>query len=326
MDSPATMSHPESLRSLRHFLAIRDIEPRTLADLIDFAIMRKAQFRRGQLERVLTGRVLAMVFQKSSLRTRLGFEAAMAQLGGHAINLDDHHIGLAKREAPRDVARVVSSMCDAIMARVFDHQSVVDLAKHGSVPVINGLSDWSHPCQAVADLMTIREHFGRTEGLKVAYVGDGNNVARSLMNACAKLGAAFRIASPNGYELESHLLDEARGMAIGEAVTIQAAAKPREAVAEADVVYTDVWTSMGQESEREQRLEAFAGYQINAELMSYAKSTAVVMHCLPAHRGEEITDEVLDGPQSIVFEQAENRLHSQRALLEVLIMNSPRGG
>lgn len=310
---------PDAPKSIQHFLSIRDLEPAALSGLVDFAIARKAQFKRGELKPRFTGKVLAMVFQKSSLRTRLGFEAAMTQLGGHAIDLEDHHIGIARRESIRDVARVISSMADIIMARVFGHQTVVELAAHSSVPVINGLSDWSHPCQGLADLMTVREHFGEAKGLTLAYVGDANNVARSLLYVCMKTGMTFRIASPPGYGLDQGTLHHAQSVRGATGCEVFATDKPADAVAGADVVYTDVWTSMGQEAEQEARVKAFAGFQLNAELMKLAKPTAIVMHCLPAHRGVEITDEVIDGPQSVVFPQAENRMHSQRALLEALL-------
>jgi len=311
---------PDSLRAIKHFLSIRDIEPETLETLIDFAIQRKAAFKSGQLKPVLQGKVLAMIFQKSSLRTRIAFEAAMVQLGGHAINLEDHQVGPGQREDVRDMARVISSMCDGITARVMRHQLVVELAAHSSVPVINALSDWSHPCQAVADLMTVKEHFGgNLRERKLAYIGDGNNVARSLLNACGKIGMAFTIAAPKGYELDDGLLQSAKTWQGNEGGPIATTQDPAEAAADADVMYSDVWTSMGQEEEQEARRKTFAGYQINADLMQRAKPTAVVMHCLPAHRNEEITDEVVEGPQSVVFQQAENRLHSQRALLEILL-------
>jgi len=310
---------PDTLQSLKHFLSIRDIEPEVLQDLVTFSIQSKGQFKRGELEPGLQGKVLAMIFQKSSLRTRLGFEAAMAQLGGHAINLEEHQIGVSKREEPRDIARVISSMCDGIMARVYAHQVVVELADKSSVPVINGLSDWSHPCQALADVMTIQEHFGTPAGRKVAYVGDGNNVARSLLEACAKLGMHFAIAAPEGYQLGEAEIQTAMAWAKRADTAITATTEPADAVTDADVIYTDVWTSMGQESQRADREAAFAGYQLNSNLIRQAKPTAVVMHCLPAYRNLEITDEVMDGPQSLIFAQAENRLHSQRALLTLLL-------
>lgn len=310
---------PENLKSLKHFLAIRDIDGEVLKSLVNFAIQRKTEFRSGQFKPMLAGKVLTMVFQKASLRTRLAFETAMVQLGGHAINLDDHQVGLAKREEVRDIARVIASMSDGIMARVFGHQLVVELGAYSSVPVINGLSDWEHPCQALADIMTIQEHFGRLSDLKVAYVGDANNVARSLCNACVRTGASFAIASPAGYQMDDGVVQSAAALGAGSGAEVLATDDPGKAVRDADVIYTDVWASMGQESETAARAKAFANFQVNAELLRQAKVTAIVMHCLPAHRNQEITDEVMDSPQSRVFEQAENRMHSQRALLEVLM-------
>ena len=310
---------PEILRPMRHFLAIRDFEPPFVEALVEFSRQRKEAFLGGRLQPRFQGKILAMIFQKSSLRTRMGFEAAMAQLGGHAINLEDHQIGISRREAVKDVARVLSGMCNVIMARTYAHQAVIELSMHARVPVINGLSDWSHPCQALADLLSLLEHFGRLPGLKVAYIGDANNVARSLLNACCKVGCSFRIASPPKYQMADAELAYARGIATRTGAEVLATVKPEEAVAGADAIYTDVWTSMGQEAEQAEREKAFAPYQINAELLAKASPQAVVMHCLPAHRGLEITDEVLDSPQAIVFQQAENRLHTQRALLEILL-------
>lgn len=310
---------PAELKNLKHFLSIRDVAPEELTAIIELSMRRKAEHRAGTLRPALAGRTLAMIFQKSSLRTRLSFEAAMTQLGGHAINLEDHQVGMAKREDVRDMARVIASMCDGVCARVFGHQLVVELSMHSAVPVINALSDWAHPCQALADMMTLQEHYGRLSGLKLAYVGDANNVARSLLNACAKLGVSIGFASPAGYQLQAGLVESAWPLARQSGATIQLTDRPAEAVAGADAVYTDVWTSMGQEAEQAEREQAFAGFQVNAELLKAAKDTAVVLHCLPAHRNLEISDEVLDGPQSLVFQQAENRLHTTRALLEVLL-------
>lgn len=316
---------PASLHSLSHFLTIHDTETEALKGLIDFAIARKEQFRRGELRPALERKVLAMIFQKASLRTRLSFETAMVQLGGHAINLDDHQVGISRREDTRDVARVIASMCDGISARVFGHQIVVELSVFSGVPVINALSDWDHPCQALADMMTLREHFGRLEGLKLAYIGDANNVARSLLSACSKLGVSVAFASPRGYHLPEAQVQVAGADARKSGATLSLTDQPAEAAADADAIYTDVWTSMGQEAEREEREKAFAGFQVSAELLEKARPTAVVLHCLPAHRGHEITDDMVDGPQSLIFQQAENRLHSTRALLEVLL-GRPRGG
>ncbi len=318
--------YPPLLSGMDHFLAVRDLSPEMFRTLIDFCIDRKQRFLAGDLGLVLRGKVLAMVFQKSSLRTRLGFEVAMAQLGGHAVNLEDHQIGLTRREDVRDVARVISSMCDGIMARVFGHESVVGLAAHSRVPVINGLSDWGHPCQALCDMMTLQEHFGPLSGRKLAYIGDGNNVARSLLNACVRCGVSYVFASPAGYGLDEALVESAGSIARQTGATIEITADPAAAVAGADVIYTDVWTSMGQEAERQQREQDFAGFQVNAALVARARPDAVVLHCLPAYRNLEITDQVIDGPQSRIFEQAENRLHSQRALLELLLVRGRTAG
>ena len=228
-------------------------------------------------------------------------------------------IGLGKRESIADVARVLSGYVSGIMARVFEHEHVIELAKWSSVPVINGLSDYNHPCQAMADVMTIYEHFGHMDGLKVSFVGDGNNVALSLMHACAKLGMDFTIAAPEGFELDQKALDDGKAMSKESGVTITTLRDPKEAVADADVVYTDTWTSMGQEEEAERRKKVFPPYQVNTDLLKLANPGAIVMHCLPAHRGYEITDEVADGPQSALFPQAHNRLHAQKAILVELL-------
>ncbi len=304
--------------AFRHFLGITKLPEGAIEWLIARAIEQKRRFTEtGELERSLEGKTLAMLFQKPSLRTRLGFEVAMTQLGGHAICLDDHQAGLGTRESLDDAAKVIASMCDGIMARVFDHAAVESLATHSSVPVINGLSDFSHPCQAMTDLMTLQEHFGRLEGLRVAYVGDGNNMARSLAVGCVRSGAAFAIATPTGHCLEDSLVERLRS--VGGERAVEVADGPQAAAQGADVLYTDVWTSMGQEEEAEVRRARFAGFQINADLLRLANPSAVVLHCLPAHRDEEITEEVLNGPQSLVFIQAENRLHFQRTLLDVLM-------
>lgn len=258
-----------------------------------------------------------MVFQKASLRTRLSFEVAMFQLGGHAINMEDHQIGVGRREAVQDVARIIASMCDGIMARVFEHAFIESLAEHSRVPVINGLSDEAHPCQAGADLMTLMEHFGDVAGRRLVFVGDGFNVCKSLAWACAKLDMPFTQAAPPAYQLPPAFVDAIRRAVPG--AVLEILVDPHAAVREADVVVTDTWTSMGQEDEKEKRLRDFRGYQVNAALMRRAKRSAVVLHCLPAYRNVEITDEVLDGPQSLVFPEAENRLHFQRALLEVML-------
>jgi len=263
----------------------------------------------------LSGKALALVFEKPSLRTRVSFEMAMLQLGGHALYLSPAEVGLGQRESVPDVARVLSRYVDAIAARTFAHHTLERLAEYAAVPVINALSDLEHPCQALADLLTIYERKGQLEGVRVAYIGDGNNVANSLMLASALAGMEFRIAAPAGYQVQEELLKLARELAAESGARIECLEDPRAAVRDVDVVYTDVWTSMGQEAEAEQRRLAFAGYQVNEELMALAGEDVIVMHPLPAHRGEEIAGAVLESAQSVVFEQAENRMHVQKALL-----------
>ncbi|MGQ9455965.1 MAG: ornithine carbamoyltransferase [Armatimonadota bacterium] len=267
---------------------------------------------------LLFGRTLAMIFEKPSLRTRVSFEVGMTQLGGHAIYLAPSDIQLGKRESIADVARTLDRMCDMIMARTFEHSTVTDLAKYSSVPVINGLSDLEHPCQALADFFTILEKKKKLEHLKLVFVGDGNNVAHSLMLLAAKVGTNFTIACPRGYEPREDLVAKAREDAIATGAEIEVVLDPGTAVVNADVVYTDVWASMGQEHEAEERAKIFGSYQVNAELMSRAKPDALFMHCLPAHRGSEVTDEVIDSPQSVVFDEAENRLHVQKAIMVLI--------
>lgn len=304
--------------ALRHFVGLDDLPDGAIEWLIVRSLKQKRRFKeQGKVPATLKRKTLAMIFQKPSLRTRLGFEVAMTQLGGHAICLDDYQTGLGTRESLEDAAKVIASMCDGIMARVFDHATIESLVAVSSVPVINGLSDHSHPCQAMTDLMTLREHFGTLAGLRLAFIGDGNNMARSLAVGCARTSIEFVIAAPPGHELDGAWLESLRsryGIA-----SVATADSPQAAADKADVLYTDVWTSMGQEAEVQTRRATFAGYRIDAELLRLAKPEAVVLHCLPAHRGEEITDEVLTGPQSRVFTQAENRLHFQRSLLEVLM-------
>jgi ornithine carbamoyltransferase len=262
-----------------------------------------------------------MVFQKPSLRTRVSFDVAMRHLGGDALYLSPNEIGLGGREAVSDVARVLAGYVQAIMARTFAHAHILELAKWSSVPVINGLSDYNHPCQALADALTIYERFGRLQGLNVAFVGDGNNVAVSLMHICARLGAHFTLAAPEGYDLPPGAIELAEGFARETGARLRFLRDPHAGVAGADVIYTDTWTSMGQEAETEKRRKVFPPYQVNAALMAEAAPGAIVMHCLPAHRGEELTDEVMDGPQSVVFPQAENRLHAQKAILYHLLVD-----
>jgi ornithine carbamoyltransferase len=270
-------------------------------------------------DRRLAGKTAGLVFQKPSLRTRVSFEVAMLELGGHAAYLSPAEVQLGQREAVVDVARVLSRYIDVIVARVFLHSDVVELADHASVPVINALSDREHPCQILADLLTLYERRGSLKGLQLAYVGDGNNVAHSLALAAPGLGIDLRFACPDGYEPDPMIMDEALGMTAGTSGSIELFRDPRDAVRGADAVYTDAWYSMGQESEAEARAPVFRPYQLNAELLAYAAPDAVAMHCLPAHRNLEITDEVMDGPASVVYDQAENRLHVQKALLLRLV-------
>lgn len=300
---------------MKHFLDLRDYPAADLNALLKLAVHLKTEWKSGGNKPVLAGKVLAMVFQKPSLRTRVSFEVGMLHLGGSAIMLGPQEIGLGKRESIADVARVLSGYADGIMARVFDHDHVVQLAEWASVPVINGLSDELHPCQALADVLTIYEHYGHLDGLKLAYIGDGNNVAASLLNAATKFDMNFAIAAPEGHELPPQMVENARraGAIVDESI------HPQVAVEGADIIYTDTWVSMGQEAEVAAREATFAGYQINNKLLRLASRGAIVMHCLPAHRGQEITDEVADGPQSVIFQQAENRLHAQKAILVELM-------
>lgn len=303
---------------MKHFLSIADLTPDELKNLLDLATQLKTERQNGGNKPVLRGKSLALVFQKPSLRTRVSFEMGMVHLGGYAFYLSPNEVKMGGRESVADVARVLSGYVDAVMARVFEHEHILDLAKYGSVPIINGLSDYNHPAQALADFFTVLEHKGNPEGLKMAYVGDANNVARSLLFAAMKLGTHFTIATPPGYGLDEETIALAKTFSTAGA-QIELYEDPAQAVADADVIYTDVWTSMGQEAEKETRLQVFPPYQINQKLVSKAKPDCIVMHCLPAHRGEEITDEVADGPNSVLFPQAENRMHAQKAVLVELL-------
>jgi ornithine carbamoyltransferase len=302
----------------KHFISLASSSTDDLQHYLDVAARLKQQLRQtGRNDPLLSGKTLAMIFEKPSLRTRVSFAVAMTQLGGTSISLTGDEVGLGKREAVQDVARVLARMCDGIMARVFEHQKLLTLSEHSSVPVVNGLSDYSHPCQALSDMLTIREHFGRLEGLTLAYVGDGNNVARSLSVACGKFGLKFILASPGGYELPSEDMD--RIMSQLPTMDFETTADPVEAVRDADVIYTDTWVSMGREQEKARRIKDFENFQVNEALLSSAPAHAVVLHCLPAYRGLEISESVLEGPRSLVFPQAENRLHLQKGILAVLL-------
>jgi len=302
--------------SQKHFLSIADYTKPELEELITLAVHQKALLATNKLERTHVGKTLACIFHKPSLRTRVSFEIAMHQLGGNSLYLTDKEIGINSREAPQDVARVLSRYASAVMIRTFDHEMVETLAEFSDIPVINGLTDLLHPCQILADLMTIQEHRGDVKNMKVVFVGDGNNVARSWINACSKFSFRFVLACPEGYGVAKEFTNRVLGNGADHYREIN---DPAEAVKDADVVYTDVWASMGQEAEAEKRRKAFERFQVNAALMAKASSQAIVLHCLPAHRGEEITDEVIESKQSLVFDQAENRLHVQRALLFSLI-------
>jgi ornithine carbamoyltransferase len=300
---------------MKDFIAIADYPTQILQRILDQAIALKKEWKAGGNKPLLKDKVLAMVFQKPSLRTRVSFDMAMRHLGGDALYLSPNEIGLGKRESIADIARVLSGYVDAIMARVFDHDHVVQLSKWSDVPVINGLSDYNHPCQAMADVLTIIENFGSIKGLKLVYIGDGNNVTVSLMHLCAKLGANFTAASPEGYEVDAGAVAIAEKIVVESGSQIRLLRDPHEAVKNADVIYTDTWTSMGQEEEAQQREKVFPPFQVNARLVSEANPQVIVMHCLPAHRGQEITDDVADGPHSVIFTQAHNRLHAQKAIL-----------
>lgn len=304
---------------MRHFLSLADYSTEELNMLVGLAVELKKEFKAtGKNIPELSDKVLAMVFQKPSLRTRVSFDMAMRHLGGDALYLSPNEIGLGKRESIADVSRVLSGYVDAIMARVFDHAHILALAQYASVPVINGLSDFNHPCQAMADVLTIYERYDSLEGLKLAFVGDGNNVAVSLLFAAVKFGFNITIATPKGYELPDKVIQQAQQLnALG--VEIVQTHDPLAAVQDAEVIYTDTWVSMGQEDEQKKREALFPPFQVNQDLLDQAKNEAIVLHCLPAHRGQEITDEVADGPNSRIFEQAENRLHAQKAILMHLL-------
>lgn len=300
----------------KDFLSIADSSPEELQSILDLAVeLKKERSEKGENKPVLKGKVLGMIFQKPSLRTRVSFDMAMRHLGGDALYLSPNEIGLGQRESVADVARVLAGYVDIIMARVFAHQHVLDLAKWANIPVINGLSDYDHPCQGMADALTILEKFGHIKDLNVTFIGDGNNVAVSLLHFCSKLGANFTLASPDGYDLSPKALEESKKFAAKSGSTIRTLRDPHDAVKAADVIYTDTWTSMGQEEETEKRKKVFPPYQVNAKLVAEAKPDVIVMHCLPAHRGQEITDEVADGPHSVLFPQAHNRMHAQKAVL-----------
>jgi ornithine carbamoyltransferase len=299
----------------RDFISIQDHSPEELQNLLDLAVNLKNEHFHGGNPPLFKGKVLGMIFQKPSLRTRVSFDMAMRHMGGDALYLSPNEIGLGQRESIADVARVLSGYVEVLMARVFAHSHVVDLAKWSDIPVVNGLSDYDHPCQGMADALTIIEKFGSIKGLKVVFIGDGNNVAVSLMHIVTKLGGSFTHSGPHGYDMSPAAVELGRQFAAKSGSEVHFTRDPHEAVKGAHVIYTDTWTSMGQEAETKEREKVFPPYQVNAALVAEADREAIVMHCLPAHRNQEITDEVADGPHSVLFPQAHNRLHAQKAIL-----------
>jgi len=308
---------------MQHFLSLSDLTSEQFRDLLDLAVELKAEWREGGNRPLLKGKTLGMIFQKPSLRTRASFEMGMLHLGGQALYFSPFEIQLGERESVADVARVFSRYVDGVMARVFGHQDILTLAEYSSAPVINGLSDYNHPCQALSDFLTIVEKKGEElRGLKLAFLGDGNNVATSLLFAATLTGMDFAIASPPGYELPDEVWARGERFAAASGSELLATHEPQQAAADADVVYTDVWASMGEEEEAEERARVFMPYQVNQALLREAKSDVIAMHCLPAHRGQEITDAVCDGPHSVLWDQAENRMHAQKAILVTLMSES----
>jgi ornithine carbamoyltransferase len=308
---------PQHLKG-RHLLRVSDFEPDELTAVLDLAdTLKRVHAERGD-ERLLPGRSLGLIFEKPSARTRISFEVGIAELGGISVYLGPE-FQFGRRESIRDTGHVLSRYLDAVMVRTFAQHDVDELAAASSIPIVNGLTDEEHPCQALADVMTVRERLGRIEGVQVVYVGDGNNVCASLMVACASLGASFVAATPEGYEPAAAVVDLARSRAAASGAEVRLTHDPSEGARNADVLYADVWTSMGQEEERQRRLVDFAGFTIDAGFVAAAPSSAIVLHCLPAHYGEEITEEVVYGPLSAVFDQAENRLHAQKALLALIV-------
>jgi ornithine carbamoyltransferase len=300
---------------MKHFLAISDLSSGGVQELLDLAIKLKEEYFKKGNPPLFKGKVLGMIFQKPSLRTRVSFDMAMRHCGGDALYLSPNEIGLGKRESIADIARVLSGYVQALMARTFDHAHVLELARWSEIPVLNGLSDYNHPCQGMADALTIQEKFGKAKGLQEAYVGDGNNVAVSLKHVCAKLGWNFAIANPEDYDISPKAVEIAKEIIKETGSVLTFVRDPHEAVKGAHVIYTDTWTSMGQEEETVKREKVFPPYQVNAQLVGEADKDVIVMHCLPAHRNHELTDDVADGPHSVIFPQAHNRLHAQKAIL-----------
>lgn len=303
----------------RNFITLQDFTQQEIGLMADGAIELKQQLAAGIPHPILQGKTMGLIFTKSSTRTRISFEVGIYQLGGYGLFLSDRDIQIGRGEVIQDTARVLSRMVDGVMIRTSRHQDVLDLARFGSVPVINGLTDYLHPTQVLADLITIREYKGQWQGLKIAYIGDGNNMTHSLLIGATKMGMHIAVASPEGYKPAQEIVAMAQGNAVASGGSAVIVTDPAEAAVGADIIYTDVWASMGQEMEAEKRRQDFAGYQVNSDLLRYAHAQALVMHCLPAHRGEEITEEVIEGEQSVVFDQAENRLHAHKAIMALLI-------
>ena len=303
----------------KDLLSIDDLSINEVNEILELAKTLKAQLKRGEEHHLLKGKTLGMIFQKSSTRTRVSFEVGMWQLGGSALFLSGNDLQIGRGEPVKDTARVLSRYLDGIMIRTASHDEVVEMAKYSSIPIINALTDMMHPCQALTDIFTVMEHKGSLKGLKMAYIGDGNNMLHSLMHACTKVGMHISVATPKGYEPDSQMVEQARKAAEITGSKIVLSNDPATAAKDADVLYTDVWASMGRETEQNIRKVAFVDYQINQAVMDVAKKDAIVLHCLPAHRGEEITDEVMESKQSAVFDQAENRLHIQKAIMVLLM-------
>ncbi len=315
------MTTPMSKLRNKDLLALYALTKEEIMEILRVAADLKAKQKQGIPHPILAGKTLAMIFTKSSTRTRVSFEVAMQQLGGYPLFLSGQELQLGRGETIADTAKVLSRYVNGIMIRTFAHSDVEQLAEHASIPIINGLTDLNHPCQILADFQTILEHKGKLEGLKLAYVGDGNNVAHSLLNGCAKVGMHISVATPKGYEPDPEIMKIALRDAKLSGARVELTDDPVKAVTDADVVYTDVWASMGQEAEHAERVRIFEAYQVNQELVKVAKPDYLFLHCLPAHRGEEVTAEVIDGPNSVVFDEAENRLHAQKAVLALLMGN-----
>lgn len=304
---------------MKDFISLHDLTKEEIEQLLKLAIKLKKEQKEGKEHHILKGKTLGMIFSKSSTRTRVSFEVGMTQLGGYPLFLSSNDIQLGRGETIYDTAKVLERMLDGIMIRTFAHSDVLELAEHADIPVINALTDLLHPCQVLADLLTVYEHKGKLEGLKFAYIGDGNNMANSIMYGCAKMGLDCAIASPKGYDCDEEVVANAKEDFKNGGSNLLLTRDPKEAISNADIVYTDTWTSMGQEEEKAQRVKIFQPYQVNKELFANAKKDAIFMHCLPAYRGYEVTEDVIDGKNSVIFDEAENRLHAQKAVMAVLM-------